>query len=155
MNELFMNQAIELASKCMNHATGGPFGAVIVRNDQVVGVGSNGVTTHNDPTAHAEISAIRDACTKLNTFSLDGCEIYTSCEPCPMCLGAIYWSRISRIFYGANRIDAAKIGFDDQFFYDELAKPTEQRQIAMIELARESAVQVFNDWERKQDKVHY
>lgn len=151
----YMEKAIELAAECIHKATGGPFGAVIVRNDQIVGIGSNQVTSHNDPTAHAEVTAIRHACAQLQTFSLDGCAIYTSCEPCPMCLGAIYWSRIEKIFYAANRYDAAKIGFDDQFFYDELAKAPHERQVPMIELGRDSAVRVFDAWEAKQDKIHY
>lgn len=154
-NQTFMSKAIELANQCIDQANGGPFGAVIVRNGQIVGQGSNCVTSHNDPTAHAEISAIRDACKNLKTFSLDGCDIYTSCEPCPMCLGAIYWARINTIFYAANRNDAAKIGFDDQFFYDELVKPIDERSIPMHVIDRESALAVFNAWENKLDKIHY
>lgn len=155
MDNRYMQKAITLAKSCMGRVDGGPFGAVIVKNNEIVGTGSNGVTTFNDPTAHAEISAIRNACSNLQTHDLSGCEIYTSCEPCPMCLGAIYWARINKIFYGANRQDAAKIGFDDQFFYDEISKPIEQRVIPMTECDRAEAIAVFDAWEQKDDKVMY
>ena len=134
---------------------GGPFGAVIVRNDEVVAVGTNRVTANNDPTAHAEVMAIRAACQKLNTFRLTDCEIYTSCEPCPMCLSAIYWSGIRTIFYGNNAQDAAKIGFSDQFIYDELKRPLIQRVIPAINLMRHEAQAAFRAWEEKEDKVEY
>ena len=134
---------------------GGPFGAVIVRNDEVVAVGTNRVTANNDPTAHAEVMAIRAACQKLNTFRLTDCEIYTSCEPCPMCLSAIYWSGIRTIFYGNNVQDAAKIGFSDQFIYDELKRPLIQRVIPAINLMRHEAQAAFRAWEEKEDKVEY
>lgn len=155
MDSAFMNQAIELANSCIDKISGGPFGAVVVKDNKVVGVGSNQVTSHNDPTGHAEITAIRDACQQLNTFDLHGCEIYTSCEPCPMCLGAILWARIDTIYYAANRADAARIGFDDKVFYDEICKPMAERSIPMIECNRDEALTVFNAWDRKEDKVEY
>lgn len=155
MNDRYMQKAISLSASCMDRVDGGPFGAVIVKSGKIVGSGSNGVTTIHDPTAHAEISAIRDACNNLQSHDLSGCEIYTSCEPCPMCLGAIYWARIEKIYYGANRQDAAKIGFDDQFFYDEMSKPIDQRSIPMTECSRPEAVKVFDAWEQKNDKVMY
>ena len=122
MNEKMMNEAVRVALESAQTKNGGPFGAIIVKNGEIVGIGKNSVTTKNDPTAHAEVMAIRDACQNLNTFQLDDCEIYTSCEPCPMCLGAIYWARLRKVYYAATQHDAAQIGFDDNFIYIELAK---------------------------------
>ena len=154
-DEKFMRRAIELAQNGMKTGAGGPFGAVVVKDGEIVGEGSNRVTSTNDPTAHAEIVAIRDACAKLNSFQLDGCTIYTSCEPCPMCLGAIYWARPARIFYAATHSDAAQIGFDDQFIYEEIEKPIEARRIETINLLRDEGLKVFEDWARKTDKTEY
>ena len=150
----YMQMAIDASVENVKNG-GGPFGAVIVRNDEVVAVGTNRVTANNDPTAHAEVMAIRAACQKLNTFRLTDCEIYTSCEPCPMCLSAIYWSGIRTIFYGNNVQDAAKIGFSDQFIYDELKRPLIQRVIPAINLMRHEAQAAFRAWEEKEDKVEY
>lgn len=150
----YMQMAIDASVENVKNG-GGPFGAVIVRNDEVVAVGTNRVTANNDPTAHAEVMAIRAACQKLNTFRLTDCEIYTSCEPCPMCLSAIYWSGIRTIFYGNNAQDAAKIGFSDQFIYDELKRPLIQRVIPAINLMRHEAQAAFRAWEEKEDKVEY
>lgn len=155
MNKEFMEQAIKLASNAVASNTGGPFGAIIVKDGVIVGRGNNQVLANNDPTAHAEVVAIRDACKQLNNFWLEDCEIYTSCEPCPMCLGAIYWSRINKIYFGANRDDAASIGFDDRFFYEELAQPTEKRSVPMLALMRDAALIPFNAWKDKQDKTRY
>ena len=134
---------------------GGPFGAVIVRNGQVIATGVNRVTANNDPTAHAEVSAIRAACAQLETFHLQDCVIYTSCEPCPMCLSAIYWSGITRIYYGNTAQDADDIGFSDKFIYDELAKPMSQRSIPVQNIMRDEALSAFRAWEEKEDKVEY
>ena len=154
-DEKFMRRAIELAQNGMKTGAGGPFGAVVVKDGEIVGEGSNRVTSTNDPTAHAEIVAIRDACAKLNSFQLDGCTIYTSCEPCPMCLGAIYWARPARIFYAATHSDAAQIGFDDQFIYEEIEKPIAARKIETTNLLRDEGLKVFEDWARKTDKTEY
>ena len=151
----FMLRAIELAKLGMDANAGGPFGAVVVKNGVIIGEGYNNVTSNNDPTAHAEVTAIRNACKKLGTFQLEDCIIYTSCEPCPMCLGAIYWARPKKVFFGCNREDAADIGFDDQFIYDELEKEFEQRQIKLIRLMREDALSAFNQWSKKIDKTKY
>ena len=151
----FMTQAIELARAGMDANAGGPFGCVVVKDGQVVGEGNNCVTSTNDPTAHAEVVAIRNACKTLGAFQLDGCEIYTSCEPCPMCLGAIYWARPAKVFYAGTREDAAAAGFDDDFIYDELAKPNETRERVMINLLRDAGVALFTDWAAKPDKVEY
>ena len=150
----YMQMAIDASVENVKNG-GGPFGAVIVRNDEVVAVGTNRVTANNDPKAQAEVMAIRAACQKLNTFRLTDCEIYTSCEPCPMCLSAIYWSGIRTIFYGNNAQDAAKIGFSDQFIYDELKRPLIQRVIPAINLMRHEAQAAFRAWEEKEDKVEY
>jgi len=144
-----------LSEKSVRSNEGGPFGCVIVRRGKIVGRGENRVTSANDPTAHAEISAIRDACRSLDTFKLDGCELYTSCEPCPMCLAAIYWARISRVFYGNTRADAAAIGFDDDFIYSQISLPPEKRSLSMQPLLREAAGQAFRDWTDKKDKTPY
>ena len=153
-NEDFMRQAIELAVdnvKC----GGGPFGAVIVRDGKVVATGVNRVTANNDPTAHAEVSAIRAACTKLGTFDLSGCVIYTSCEPCPMCLGAIYWAHIDKIYYGANQHDAAAVNFDDSFIYRELELKPADRNKPVENILHDEALAPFNLWREKDDKIAY
>lgn len=152
----FMEEAIDISRQKMNENKGGPFGAVIVQKGIVVGRGWNKVTSENDPTAHAEISAIRDACAQLKTFDLSGCEIYTSCEPCPMCLGAIYWARISKIWYANTAHDAnAVAGFDDEDFYQEFTKSMTERNIPSAQIEREKAIQVFEEWREKEDKVNY
>lgn len=154
-HEAFMRRAIELAQEGIDKNQGGPFGCVVVKDGQVIGEGCNRVTSSNDPSAHAEIVAIREACRKLNTFQLDGCSIYTSCEPCPMCLGAIYWARPASVFFAGTREDAAAAGFDDDMIYEELDKPNDQRQRPMTNLLREQAVEVFRHWIEKPDKVEY
>ena len=151
----FMNKAIERSSYGMNNNFGGPFGAVIVKNGEIVAEGFNNVTSSNDPTAHAEITAIRNACKKLNTFDLSGCELYTSCEPCPMCLSAIYWARIDKIYYANTKEDAAEINFDDDFIYQEFKKERGNRTIPVEQIGREEAIKVFKDWSKKQDKIEY
>jgi len=152
----YLKKAIELASNGMKANDGGPFGAIIVdKNGHIIGQGNNKVTSTNDPTAHAEIVAIRDACKNIKTFQLDGCTIYSSCEPCPMCLGAIYWARPDRIIFAASRADAAKIGFDDDFIYQEIPLAIKDRQIPTQQLLRNEGVAVFNLWAAKADKVEY
>ena len=151
----FMNEAIELARKNIREGRGGPFGTVIVKNGTILARGTNLVTSTNDPTAHAEIVAIREACRVLGSFQLDGCEIYTSCEPCPMCLGAIYWARPKAVYFGNTRDDAAQAGFDDRFLYDELPRSFTARRIPMIQFMRNEALVAFQDWEKKTDKVRY
>jgi len=151
----FMRRAIELAQHGIDDGQGGPFGAVVVRDGEIIGEGCNRVTSTNDPTAHAEIVAIRAACAKLNNFQLDNCVIYTSCEPCPMCLGAIYWARPARMYFACNREDAAAIGFDDHFIYNEIERPIEQRHIESINFLREEGLQVFENWANKPDKTEY
>jgi guanine deaminase len=151
----FMMRAIELAQSGVDNNHGGPFGCVIAKDGDVVGEGCNRVTSTNDPTAHAEIVAIRDACTNLSSFQLDDCIVYTSCEPCPMCLGAIYWARPAGIFFAGTREDAAAAGFDDKLFYDELEKPNEARQLRMVNLLREEAQKLFRYWTEKSDKTEY
>ncbi len=153
--ETFMNEAIALSKKSLTNNFGGPFGCVIVKDDVIVGRGYNQVTSNNDPTAHAEIMAIRDACKNLNTFQLEGCEVYTSCEPCPMCLGAIYWARPLIIYYGNTREDAKKIGFDDSMIYDEVNAPLANRSIRTINIGREDANKIFDKWAEKEDKTAY
>ncbi len=150
----YMRRAIALADESVRRG-GGPFGAVIVKDGVIIAEGSNSVTILNDPTAHAEVSAIREACRRLGTFQLDGCTIYTSCEPCPMCLGAIYWAGIKQIFYGNNRKDAADIGFADDFIYEELERPLEARRLPILPLLREEAQESFHLWEKKTDRVNY
>lgn len=155
-DEKFMLRAIELAQNGIDANTGGPFGCVVVKNGRIVGEGVNKVTSTNDPTAHAEIVAIRDACKNLNSFQLDGCVIYTSCEPCPMCLGAIYWARPTRIFIACNRNDAADAGFDDAFIYDELCgNDLANRKVPISILMRDEGLKVFQNWIAKPDKVEY
>ena len=151
----FMLRAIELSEIGMQDGKGGPFGCVIVKNNEIVGEGFNQVTSSNDPTAHAEIVAIRNACKNLNSFQLEGCEIYTSCEPCPMCLGAIYWARPTKIYFANTREDAKSIGFDDAFIYDEIPMPLQNRKIPMIAVGREEANLVFDDWKNKINKMEY
>src|SRR5581483_1922549 len=155
MNSKFMRAAIELSLKKMRDDCGGPFGAIIVRKNKIVGRGWNRVTSTNDPTAHAEVSAIRDACKKLKTFKLDGCEIYVNCEPCPMCLAAIYWARIEKIFYANTRKDAAEIDFDEDLIYREISLPISRRKILMKQLLRAEALEVFAEWKSKAVKVRY
>lgn len=155
-DEYFLRQAIALAKDGMDNNIGGPFGAVIVKDGKVVGKGSNNVTSSNDPTAHAEITAIRDACKNLDDFQLNDCTLYTSCEPCPMCLGAIYWARPSRVVYAATAEDADKIaGFDDSFIYDEINLEPEKRTIPAINALREEGKEVFRAWQNKVDKIEY
>ncbi len=150
-----MRRAIGLAQEGIDSNSGGPFGAVVVKNGEIIGEGCNRVTSTNDPTAHAEVVAIRNACQKLGSFQLDDCVLYTSCEPCPMCLGAIYWARPAKIFYAATRIDAANIGFDDQFIYEEIERETGERHIKTVNLLREEGLKVFQNWENKTDKTEY
>jgi guanine deaminase len=150
----FMLRAIELSIKSAN-GIGGPFGCVVVKDNMIVAEGSNKVTFSNDPTAHAEIVAIRDACKKLNTFNLSGCDIYASCEPCPMCLSAIYWSHIDNIYYANTRDDAKKINFDDSMIYSEFSKKIEDRRIPIKQMLREEALKAFDIWDKKTNKVEY
>lgn len=153
--EKFMNEAILLSEKSLETNDGGPFGCVVVKDDKIVGRGNNQVISTNDPTAHAEIIAIREACKNLGSFQLQGCEIYTSCEPCPMCLGAIYWARPDIIYYANTRNDASQIGFDDSLIYDELKTDLQTRKIPIVNLSREKANFVFKKWEEKKDKIPY
>jgi len=150
-----MKEAISIAFNGMRSNTGGPFGAVVVKDGEIIGRGGNKVTSTNDPTAHAEVVAIREACKTLNSFQLDGCEIYTSCEPCPMCLGAIYWARPDKVYYGCNKLDAANIGFDDEFIYKELELPLTDREIPFLQMAREDALPVFKEWDEMEGKIEY
>ena len=149
-----MKKAIELSIKSVNNG-GGPFGSVIVKGDKIIAEGSNKVTSNNDPTAHGEIVAIREACKKLNNFSLNGSELYSTCEPCPMCLSAIYWARIDKIYYANTREDARKIDFDDSLIYTELQKNIDKRKIPMIQMMRNEALKAFEMWDKKTDKVKY
>ncbi len=151
----FLREAIALARQGMERNEGGPFGCVIVKDGVVIGRGNNRVTSTNDPTAHAEVVAIRAACAALGAFQLTGCTLYTSCEPCPMCLGAIYWARPDRIVFAGTRADAAQAGFDDQFLYDELPRPIAERRIPTEQALRNEVLAVFDDWRNKPDKVRY
>ena len=151
---IFMMRAIELSIESAK-SKGGPFGSVVVKNNKIIAEGSNKVTMNNDPTAHGEIVAIRDACQKLNTFDLSSCDLYSSCEPCPMCLSAIYWSRITNVFYANTRIDAKTIDFDDSFIYSEINKDLENRKIKMHQMHRDEALEAFKIWENKEDKIKY
>ena len=153
-NKRFMAKAIELSISSSN-TIGGPFGSVVVKDNEIISEGSNKVTYSNDPTAHAEVVAIREACKKLNTFDLSGCEIYTSCEPCPMCLSAIYWSRLDKIYYANTREDAKNIDFDDSFIYLEIPKKIDERKIKMIQMLRNDALKAFEIWDKKVDKIKY
>lgn len=151
----FMQAAIDLSRQGMEEGKGGPFGCVIVKDGKIIGRGNNNVLSNNDPTAHAEVMAIRDACKNLGHFQLDGCEVYTSCEPCPMCLGAIYWARPSKIYFANNKTDAATAGFDDEFIYDELKISPPERTIPMIKILNSEAIKVFEDWIKKENKKVY
>jgi guanine deaminase len=155
MQKAFMVRAIALAIENVRSGRGGPFAALIVKDGREIATGTNQVATSNDPTAHAEIVAIRRACAALGTFQLDGCEMYTTCEPCPMCLGAIYWARPARVFYGATSRDAADADFDDAFIYQQLSVDPAQRKIPFVETMREEALEVFREWQAKADRIHY
>ncbi|MGI4755484.1 MAG: nucleoside deaminase [Janthinobacterium lividum] len=150
-----MRMAIDLATSNVHSGKGGPFGAVIVRNGEVIAATANTVTSTNDPTAHAEVNAIRAACAKLGTFQLDGCDIYTSCEPCPMCLAALYWARCAHIFYGNTAADAAAAGFDDGFLYDEMKRPAEQRRIPIARVLGDEAISSFEAWADSVERINY
>lgn len=150
-----MREAIRLSIENVNFGNGGPFGAVIVKDNKIIARGVNKVTSDNDPTAHAEVVAIRNACKELGTFQLDGCEIYTSCEPCPMCLGAIYWARPDKMYYANTKQDAADIDFDDDFIYQELALPYTERKLVTIQLLRDEANEAFKLWKTSNDKIEY
>lgn len=154
-NSQFMRAAIALSRQAVQSNRGGPFGAVIVRNEKIIASGQNQVTSTNDPTAHAEVVAIRAACASLQSWQLSGCELYTSCEPCPMCLGAIYWARPDRVYFANTRLDAAAIDFDDEFIYEEIKQPLSDRAIPMVQLLRAEALTVFNEWAAKPDKLEY
>jgi len=155
MDNPFMTRAIQLSLDNVLSGKGGPFGAVVVQDGKIVAEGVNRVTASNDPTAHAEVVAIREACAKLGSFTLKGCEIYTSCEPCPMCLGAIYWAHLGRIYFGNAAADASQIGFDDSFIYHEFAQPLPGRAIPMIPMMRQNALAAFRAWQEKPNKVPY
>lgn len=150
-----MQEAIRLALDKMRQGVGGPFGAVIVQDGQVVGRGWNQVTSANDPTAHAEVMAIREACRHLGSFRLEGCELYASCEPCPMCLGAIYWARLSRLYFAAARADAAEAGFDDLLIYQEIARPLAERRLPAVQLLRDQALTAFAAWKANPARIAY
>lgn len=155
LHEEYLRQAIGLAQLGMDRDEGGPFGAVVVKDGEVIGRGNNKVTSSNDPTAHAEVVAMRDACRSLGSFQLEGCTLYTSCEPCPMCFGAIYWARPDAVYYACDKHDASQVGFDDQFIYDEIAKPESDRSIDFVRLNLDEGAMVFNNWATKENKVHY
>ena len=150
-----MLEAIRLSIDNVEQGNGGPFGAIVVKDGKIIAHGINQVTSSNDPTAHAEVVAIRAACKVLNTFQLNGCEIYTSCEPCPMCLGAIYWARPDKLFYANSKEDAAKINFDDQFIYEEIAKPVEGRRLFTRQILRDEALAAFEKWTKSTTKIEY
>ncbi len=151
----FMLEAIKLSIDNVNLRGGGPFGCVIVKDNEIIARGYNKVTANNDPTAHAEVTAIREACEKLNSFQLVGCDIYTSCEPCPMCLGAIYWARPNNVYYANTKMDAAAIDFDDNFIYDEIAIPINKRKLPFIQMMQTEALEAFKIWKNKLDKIEY
>lgn len=153
--EEFMHEAILLAEKGAENGEGGPFGCVVVKGNKIVGGGNNKVISTNDPTAHAEIIAIRNACKNLQNYQLEDCENFTSCEPCPMCLGAIYWARPKIIYYGNTRKDAAEIGFDDSLIYDEINKGLQERKIPMVNIGHKEAIKSFKTWQEKEDKKYY
>jgi tRNA(Arg) A34 adenosine deaminase TadA len=153
-NEKYMLKAIALSKESIKNG-GGPFGAVIVKDDKIISATANSVTNTNDPTAHAEINAIRKACKELNTFDLSDCVIYTSCEPCPMCLGAIYWARIDKVYYANTKADANGIGFDDSFIYSEIEKPLDKRKLKFEQILRDSAIDVFKEWDNMNEKTEY
>lgn len=152
---VFMTRAIELARENVRSGTGGPFGAVIVKEGKIIAEAMNEVTLTDDPTAHAEVVAIRRACQTLASYQLDGCEIYSSCEPCPMCLGAIYWARPDRVYYGATRKDASKAGFDDELIYNEISMPPADRKIRFLNLMRDKAIEAFDEWDKSNLKIRY
>jgi tRNA(Arg) A34 adenosine deaminase TadA len=152
---VYLKDAIRLANENITNRGGGPFGAIIVKDGRVVARAVNTVTTGNDPTAHAEVNAIREACRQLQTFDLSGCEIYASCEPCPMCLSAIYWARIDRVYYAGNRFDAQAAGFDDSFIYEELKKPLEERKVPITQALEEEGKKPLQRWADTENKVHY
>ncbi len=154
-DKFFMKRAIDMAQKGMDSNAGGPFGCVVVKDNEIIAEAFNQVTSTNDPTAHAEIVAIRKACEKLGSFQLDDCTVYASCEPCPMCFGAIYWARPKQVFYAADKNDAAKIDFDDQFIYDELEKKIDDRDIKFVRIMSKEGLSVFENWEKKTDKIRY
>lgn len=154
-HEKFMRRAIELAQNGIDGNDGGPFGAIVVKDGKIIGEGCNQVTSTNDPTAHAEVVAIRNACRELNDFQLEGCVIYASCEPCPMCLGAIYWSRPAQVFFACTRSDAKSAGFDDDMIYEEIAMPFDERRIPTSTFLREEGLEVFKNWIAKPDKIEY
>ena len=153
--ERFMREAIELSKKCLDSGTGGPFGAVIVKDGQIIGRGSNRVTLDNDSTAHAEVTAIREACRHLHTFQLTGCDIYTSCEPCPMCLGAIYWAHLETVYFAADRSDASAAGFDDSFIYNEIELNWSERKVSAHQRMRNEAVGVLQQWKNCTYRIDY
>ncbi len=153
--ETFMKEAIRLSFETMRSNTGGPFGAVVVKDGKIIARGFNKVLTTNDPTAHAEVVAIREACKVLNDFQLTGCEIYTSCEPCPMCMAAIYWARPEKVYYANSKTDAANIGFDDAFIYEQLGLPYQERQIPLKRIMEKEAIEAFHEWNAKEDKTQY
>lgn len=155
MNHPFMQEAIRLSLDKMREGCGGPFGAVVVKDGHIISRGWNQVTTSNDPTAHAEVVAIREACAVLNSFSLHGCELYASCEPCPMCLGAIYWSRVDRLYFAASRQDAASAGFDDALIYEEIPRPFGERRLPTEQMLRDEATAAFQEWLTRTDRVRY
>jgi guanine deaminase len=155
MDNPFMARAIQLSIENARSGSGGPFGAVLVKANNIVAEGTNQVTSTNDPTAHAEVLAIRGACRKLGGFDLQGCELYTSCEPCPMCLGAIYWARLSRVYFANTAADASNIGFDDSLIYRELAQPQSQRKIPMIQMMGDEALAAFREWKDRPYKIMY
>ncbi len=155
MSNAFMARAIELSIENVRSGRGGPFGAVVVRGGKIIAEGVNCVTAVNDPTAHAEVVAIREACKKLGVFELKDCEMYTSCEPCPMCLGAIYWARPARVYFGSTAADASNAGFDDSFIYNEIPQPHARRKIPMIQMMRDEALEAFRAWQRQPNKVPY
>jgi tRNA(Arg) A34 adenosine deaminase TadA len=154
-NPEFMREAIRLATENVVSGRGGPFGCVVVKDGKVIATGSNQVTANNDPTAHAEVTAIRNACTALGTFQLTGCDVYTSCEPCPMCLAALYWSRCRAIYYGNDAADAARAGFDDSFLYEEVKKPLDERSIPIVNMLGDEAWESFAEWSKSAFRVEY
>lgn len=153
--QILMQYAVDLAVKNVRSGLGGPFAAIVVRNGEIIAEGANHVTTWNDPTAHAEVVAIREACRKLGTFQLDDCELFTTCEPCPMCMGAIYWARPKVVYFACHQSDAADAGFDDQFIYDEINVPHEKRKIPFYTIGRDDATRIFAEWKAKTDKIDY
>jgi len=155
MSADFMRRAIALALENVRNGRGGPFAALVVKDGRILAEGANRVTSTNDPTAHAEVVAIREACRKLDDFQLSGCDLYTTCEPCPMCLGAIYWARPARVYYASLAADAAAAGFDDAFIYDELERPLDARRIPMLQLLRNESLEIFSLWKRQEDKTPY